>query len=126
MMPEESLPPEEASTLIVGAGIVGCSTAYHLTERGDDEVTVIDMGEIEAPGGSTVHAPGGLVETSPSKVMTEFASYSRELYTDLDAFQTDGFLELATSERRWQQAKRLYDYSKSFGVPDGELLSPRR
>jgi glycine cleavage system T protein len=122
-MSEQTALPESATTLIVGAGIVGCSTAYHLTERGDD-VTVVDMGDIEAPGGSTVHAPGGLVETTPSKVMTEFASYSRELYTELDAFQEDGFLELATSEERWNQAKRYLDYSRSYGVPGGELLSP--
>jgi glycine cleavage system aminomethyltransferase T/glycine/D-amino acid oxidase-like deaminating enzyme len=116
--------PSSTSILVIGAGVVGCSAAYHLAEQGCEDVTVVDMGDIEAPGGSTVHAPGGLVETSSSKVMSEFATYSRRLYSDLDAYRSDGLIELATSEPRWQQAKRLHDYSRSWDIPDGELLSP--
>jgi len=123
MSPDNEL-PESTDTVIVGAGVVGCSVAYHLAEVSDEDVTVVDMGEIDAPGGSTVHAPGGLVETSGSKVMSGFAQYSRELYTDLDAYRSDGLLEIATTEDRLQQAKRLYDYSQSWGVPGGELLTP--
>jgi len=123
-MSESHSLPESTSTLIVGAGVVGCSAAYHLVERGVDDVTVVDMGDIEAPGGSTVHAPGGLVETSASKVMSEFASYSRQLYSDLDAYRSDGLIELVTTEPRWKQAQRLYDFSKSWGIPDATLLSP--
>lgn len=123
-MPDQPRLPESTGTLIVGAGVVGCSTAYHLTERGVSDVTVLDMGAIEAPGGSTVHAPGGLVETSPSRVMSDFASYSRSLYEDLGAYRRDGLIELATTDERCAQAKRWYDYSKAWGVPGGELLSP--
>jgi heterotetrameric sarcosine oxidase gamma subunit len=81
------------------------------------------MGDIEAPGGSTVHAPGGLVETSASKIMTEFASYSRQLYMDLDAYWDEGLVEVMKTEERMDQARRLHDYSKSYGVPGGEMLS---
>lgn len=116
--------PESTDTLVIGAGVVGCSAAYHLTRQGHTDVTVVDMGDIEIPGGSTVHAPGGLVETSSSKIMTEFATYSRRLYSELDAYRPEGFLELATTDARWQQAKRLYDYSRSWDIPTGELLSP--
>lgn len=123
MAPEAPL-PDTTGTVIVGAGIVGCSTAYHLTELGDEDVTVVDMGELDAPGGSTVHAPGGLVETSSSRVMSQFATYSRELYTDLDGYRADGFIELATTQPRMRQMERLYDYSKSWDIPGGELLTP--
>lgn len=116
--------PSSTGTLVIGAGVVGCSTAYHLAQRGDASVTVVDMGNIEVPGGSTVHAPGGLVETSSSKIMSEFAKYSRRLYSDLDAYRAEGLIELATTEARWQQAKRLYDFSRSWGIPDGDLLTP--
>lgn len=116
--------PESTTTMVVGAGVVGCSTAYHLTEQGRGDVTVVDMGDIEAPGGSTVHAPGGLVETSSSKIMSEFASYSRALYQELDAYRADGLIEIATTKPRMAQAKRLFDYSKSWEIPGGELLTP--
>lgn len=123
MAPEAPL-PDATDTVVVGAGIVGCSTAYHLTELAHDSVTVVDMGEIDAPGGSTVHAPGGLVETSSSRVMSQFATYSRELYTELDGYRPDGFIEIATTEPRLEQLERLYDYSKSWDVPGGELFTP--
>lgn len=116
--------PDRTGTVVIGAGIVGCSTAYHLIEQGDDSVTVVDMGEIDTPGGSTVHAPGGLVETSNSRVMSQFATYSRDLYSELDGYHADGFIELATTEPRMAQLERLYDYSKSWGIPGGELVSP--
>jgi len=110
--------------VIIGAGVVGCSAAYHLAQQGQSDVTVVDMGDIEIPGGSTVHAPGGLVETSGSRIMSQFANYSRRLYSELDAYRAEGLLELATTDARWQQAKRLYDYSRSWDIPAGELLSP--
>jgi len=116
--------PASTATLVVGAGVVGCSTAYHLTKEGQSDVTVVDMGDIEAPGGSTVHAPGGLVETSPSKIMTEFASYSRQLYLALDAYWDEGLIEVMKTEERMNQARRLHDFGKSYGVPGGEMLSP--
>jgi glycine cleavage system aminomethyltransferase T/glycine/D-amino acid oxidase-like deaminating enzyme len=108
---------------VIGAGVVGCSAAYHLTQHGETDVTVVDMGDIEIPGGSTVHAPGGLVETSSSRIMSQFATYSRRLYSELDAYRAEGLLELATTDARCQQAKRLYDYSRSWDIPEGELLS---
>ncbi|WP_327053958.1 GcvT family protein [Halomicrococcus gelatinilyticus] len=117
-------PPDETEVLIVGAGIVGCSTAYHLAERGREDVTVVDQGPIPETGGSTVHAPGGLVQTSASKLMSEFAQYSQELYTDLGGFDADGLLELVSSPERLDQARRLADYGRSWGVRGGEVLSP--
>lgn len=116
--------PEASNTVIIGAGVVGSSIAYHLTEMNRDSITVVDMGDISAPGGSTVHAPGGLVETSSSRIMSQFASYSRKLYTELDAFRRDGLIEIATSQPRLEQLERLYDYSLSWDVPDGTLLTP--
>ena len=116
--------PDETEVLIVGAGIVGCSTAYHLVERGREDVTVLDKGPIPETGGSTVHAPGGLVQTSASKVMSEFAQYSQELYTELGGFDDGGLLELVSSPERLAQARRLADYGRSWGVRGGEVLSP--
>src|SRR2546422_2328462 len=52
--------PGSASLVIIGAGIVGASLAYHLVDRGWTDVVVIDAGPMPATGGSTSHAPGGL------------------------------------------------------------------
>lgn len=46
----------QAETVIIGAGIAGCSIAYHLAEQGYTDVLVLDRGKVSAPLGSTGHA----------------------------------------------------------------------
>ena len=48
--------PRAASLVIVGAGIVGASAAYHFARLGWTDVVVVDQGPIPATGGSTSHA----------------------------------------------------------------------
>ena len=47
---------DRARTVIVGAGIVGASAAYHLAELGDADVLVLDQGPLFETGGSSSHA----------------------------------------------------------------------
>ena len=44
--------------VIIGAGVVGCSTAYYLSKMGQRNITVIEQGPLFETGGSTSHAPG--------------------------------------------------------------------
>ena len=44
--------------VIIGAGIVGCSLADELAERGWTNVTVVDQGPLFAAGGSSSHVLG--------------------------------------------------------------------
>jgi dimethylglycine oxidase len=60
--------------VIVGAGIVGCAAAYHLTQLGWRDILVIDKGELYENDGSTSHAPGGVVPLSHSQLLTRWAS----------------------------------------------------
>src|SRR5207248_7030531 len=62
--------------VIIGAGIVGCSVADHLTQIGWRDVTVVDQGRLFRTGGSTSHAPGLVFQTNPSQTMTRFAMES--------------------------------------------------
>lgn len=50
--------PTQARVVIIGAGIVGCSLAYYLTELGWRDVVVFDQGPPFENWGSTSHAPG--------------------------------------------------------------------
>ena len=59
--------------IIVGAGITGASTAYHLAKLGWKDITVLDQGPLFETGGSTTHAPGGVFQTNPSRMMCKFA-----------------------------------------------------
>jgi len=45
---------DSARVVIIGGGIVGCSTAYHLTRMGWEDVVILEKGELTS--GSTWHA----------------------------------------------------------------------
>ncbi|MDA1217444.1 MAG: FAD-dependent oxidoreductase, partial [Chloroflexi bacterium] len=47
----------KARLVIIGSGIVGASTAYHLAKLGWRDLLVIDQGPLFCTGGSTSHAP---------------------------------------------------------------------
>ncbi|WP_273834731.1 FAD-dependent oxidoreductase [Halococcus sp. PRR34] len=123
-MSTESTLPESAGTVVVGAGCVGCSAAYHLAERGREDVVVLDRGPLFETGGSTSHAPGLVFQTAGGKMMTEMAAYTRELYTDLDSYRMSGGIEVAYTEDRWNFLKRKREWGQSYGLEGGDLLSP--
>ena len=53
--------------VIIGAGIVGTNLADELVTRGWNNITVLDQGPLNMPGGSTSHAPGLGVPDQPFK-----------------------------------------------------------
>src|SRR5215212_4857606 len=121
---------DQASVVIIGAGIVGCSAAYHLAQLGWRDIVVLDKGELFENDGSTSHAPGGMFLTNSSKMMTELAKYSREFYGQLALddgqpvlFPTGG-LEVAYTKERWRDLRRKRGWAKAYGLPS-ELLSPQ-
>ena len=111
--------------VIIGAGIVGTNLADELIQRGWNNITVIEQGPLDLPGGSTSHAPGLVFQTNPSKAMTEFASYTVQKLTELDAFNQVGGLEVATTEARWADLHRKQGWATSWGV-ETQLLSAAR
>ena len=116
--------PAETGTVVVGAGAVGCSVAYHLTELGAEDVTVVDQGPLPVTGGSSVHAPGIMFQTSPSKIQTKAAYYTSRFLSDIDAYDEVGGIEIARSEARMDFLRRRVEWATSYGLPDPQLLSP--
>jgi glycine cleavage system aminomethyltransferase T/glycine/D-amino acid oxidase-like deaminating enzyme len=114
--------------VVIGAGIVGCSVADHLTRLGWHDVTVIDQGSLFTTGGSTSHAPGLVFQTNPSQTMTRFAMYSVRRYGELQhdgrsCFDPVGSIEVARTPERWKDLTRRHGLATSWGVPSS-LLSP--
>ena len=116
--------PSRAETVIIGAGAVGCSVAYHLTELGADDVAVIDQGPLPVTGGSSVHAPGIIFQTSPSKIQTKTAHYTSRLLSDAGVYDEVGGIELARSQERMDFLRRRVEWATSYGLPEPQLLSP--
>ena len=57
--------PSQAQIVIVGGGIAGCSTAYHLAAAGRTDVLLLEQGKLTS--GTTWHA-AGLVEIGRAHV----------------------------------------------------------
>jgi len=121
---------QTARLIIIGAGIVGASAAYHLTRLGWRDVLVLDKGNLEENDGSTSHAPGGVVALSHNKLLTQMAQYGSDLYRGLkpydparNTYNAVGGLELAATPARLHDLRRLHAEGKSFGA-ESHLLTP--
>ena len=120
--------PSHARFVVIGGGIIGCSTAYHLARDHAAEVIVLEQGRITS--GSTWHAAGLVGQLRSSASITQVLKYSVDLYKRLEAetglatgWKMTGCLRLATSEDRWTEFRRLATTARSFGM-DMELVSP--
>src|SRR6202521_4803054 len=121
-MPVSSL-PTQARVVVIGAGIVGNSIAYHLAQQGWKEIVLLDKGPLPNPGGSTGHASNFIFLTDHSKEMTLLTVDSVRQYRDLGVFVESGGIEVARTTERVEELKRRMASSKSWGI-DAELISP--
>src|ERR1044071_573917 len=107
--------------VIIGAGIVGCSLADELTERGYCDVVVIEKGKRWDPGGSTSHAPGVVFQTNGSRTMAQFARQTVEKLYNLhhngqNCFLKVGSMELATTPERLADLHRRAGLAVVVGI----------
>jgi dimethylglycine oxidase len=120
---------DRAQLVIVGAGIVGTSAAYHLAELGVTDVLVLDQGPLFDTGGSSSHAPGLVFQTNGSRTMCRIAQDTVRLYEGLDLDGDPGWygvggIEVATTPERMQELKRRQGFAHSYRLEGTELLTP--
>lgn len=121
--------PTHAQYVVIGGGIIGCSTAYHLAKDHKADVLLLEQGQLTS--GSTWHAAGLVGQLRSSASITRVLKYSVDLYKGLEAetglatgWKMTGCLRLATNQDRWTEFKRLATTAKSFGM-DMQLISPQ-
>src|SRR5215469_4835956 len=112
--------------VVIGAGIVGNSIAYHLTRLGVTDITMVDKGPLPNPGGSTGHASNFIFPVDHSKEMTLLTLESMRQYKDLDVFIESGGIEVARTEERMQELTRRMASAKSWGIEPVSLLTPEQ
>jgi sarcosine dehydrogenase len=120
--------PAQAQIIVIGGGIIGTSTAYHLARDHKADVLLLEQGKITS--GSTWHAAGLVGQLRSSASITKVLKYSVDLYRGLAAetgldtgWKMTGCLRLATAPDRWTEFKRLATTARSFGM-DMELIGP--
>lgn len=121
--------PTHAAVVVIGGGIIGCSTAYHLARDHKADVVLLEQGSITS--GSTWHAAGLVGQLRSSASITRVLKYSVDLYKGLEAetglatgWKMTGCLRLATNADRWTEYKRLATTARSFGM-EMQLISPQ-
>src|SRR5215469_11279770 len=120
---EMSETPGRASAVIIGAGIVGNSLAYHLARLGWTDLVLVDKGPMPNPGGSTGHASNFIFPIEYSKMMFELTQDSTEQYQELGVFTESGGIEVARTPERMIELKRRVTQAKAWGIP-AEHLTP--
>ena len=111
---------------MIGGGIIGCSTAYHLAQAGCETIL---LERHKLTSGSTFHAAGLVGQLRSSANITQLLGYSVDLYQRLEAetglatgWKMNGGLRLACNQQRWTEVKRQATTAHSFGL-DMQLLT---
>ena len=121
--------PTHAQTVIVGGGIAGCSTAYHLTQLGRRDVLLLEQGRLTC--GTTWHAAGLVGQMRPNRAMTRMSRYGIELYSTLEAstglatgWKQCGSVNVARTPERWRVLHKQAALARGFGV-EVHRISPQ-
>ena len=122
--------PGKAKVVVIGGGVVGTSIAYHLAQRGIDDVVLLERDQLTS--GTTWHAAGLVGQLRPSRNLTKLASYAVELYPRLEeetgqatGFKQVGAITLAQTEERFHELKRAASMANGFGV-EVRVLTPKQ
>lgn len=108
---------EDAKIVIIGGGVVGASVAYHLTERGCQNVTVLER-ESSLGLGSTGKATGGVRAQFETDINIKLSLYSLDFFNNWDhdcGYDPRGYLFLATNDEQFEYLKRTSARQRELG-----------
>ena len=119
--------PKSCKVVVIGGGVAGCSTAYHLAKFGWKDTILLERDQLTS--GTTWHAAGLVSQLGPSAAITKIRKYSLELYKKLEkeidfssGLKLNGALSIATTPGRWQELKRQATTAQLYDV-DVEVLN---
>jgi glycine cleavage system aminomethyltransferase T/glycine/D-amino acid oxidase-like deaminating enzyme len=120
--------PTQARVVVVGGGIVGASTAYHLAKLGVKDVVLLEQGKLTC--GTTWHAAGLVGQTRATRNATRMSRYGIDLYASLEketglatGWKRCGSVNVAKTPERLLSIKRQMARARSFGI-EFEFISP--
>lgn len=121
-------PPASAPVVVIGGGIIGVSTLYHLAKRGVEGAVLVERKELAS--GTTWHAAGIVGQLRESGAQTELSKYTARLFRELEAetgqatgYKQNGTLHLALSAVRQEQLLRSHDHAVRMDI-ESHILDP--
>ena len=120
--------PSHARVVIIGGGVVGVSSLYHLAKLGWTDCVLLEKNELTA--GSTWHAAGNCPNFSNSWAILNMQRYGLELYRGLAEevdypmnYHVTGSIRLAHSKERMQEFERVAGMARYQGL-NVEICAP--
>ena len=111
----------EARVVVIGGGVVGASTLYHLAKKGWSDVVLLERRELTS--GSTWHAAGLLPLFNMSYSVGQIHKYSVSFYKTLEeetgqdvGFRVVGNIRLATHRDRMDEYHQYAGVARTIGV----------
>jgi sarcosine oxidase subunit beta len=106
-----------ARIVVVGAGAIGASIAYHLALAGARDVVLAERAEVAS--GATGKAMGGIRQQFSTEAEVRLARESIGFFEELRAplFEQVGYLFLATTEEGLAQLEQRAELQRGLGVP---------
>ncbi len=113
--------PAHASVVVIGGGVMGCSTLYHLAREGISDAVLLERNKLTS--GTTWHSAAQVRALRSTRNLTDLIRYSVELYSTLEAetgqqtgWINKGSLSIATSPDRLVHIQRQQALARLFGV----------
>lgn len=112
----------EARVVVIGGGIAGCSTLYHLTREGWSDVVLVERDELTS--GTTWHSAAQVTNFGMTQTMIGLKSHSIALYKELaddpeypiNYHHADGGIRLANSPQQMDGYRHFASLAKGMGV----------
>jgi 4-methylaminobutanoate oxidase (formaldehyde-forming) len=124
----ENALPGHASVVVIGGGVMGCSTLYHLAKLGVSDAILLERNKLTS--GTTWHSAAQVRALRSSRNLTNLIRYSIGLYAELEAetgqatgWINKGSVSIATTEGRLTHIKRQEALAHAFGV-EAVSISP--
>src|SRR5213083_2189870 len=121
---------ETADVVIIGAGIVGSSVAYHLAEAGCTNVLIVEREERQGMG-STAKSMGGVRAQFATPINIRMSLYSIDLFSKFEdvtghtsGYKPHGYLFVATSERHLDYLRTNLKQQRACGLNNAEMITP--
>lgn len=113
--------PDHASVVVIGGGVMGCSTLYHLAKNGITDAILLERNQLTS--GTTWHSAAQVRALRSTRNLTDLIKYSIDLYSKLEAetgqqtgWINKGSLSIATNEDRFTHIKRQVALAQLFDV----------
>ena len=114
----------KSKIVIIGSGVVGASVAFHLTEKGANDVLILEREPLQGLG-STGKATGGVRSQFETEINIKMSQYSIDFFNRWDfdcGYEPRGYLFFATKQSELEYLKRNVEKQKSLGVKGVEIV----